>query len=58
MGGLDFSDFFLVRIKPVGAHYPTLKAAKEAGAVIISYGMFINHVVNFVIVKPLLYFFW
>lgn len=48
MGGIDFSNFFLV-LKGDG-DYATLKAAKEAGAVTINYGVFINTVINFLIV--------
>lgn len=47
IGGIDFTDFFLT-IK--GGDYPTLAAAKEAGAVTINYGVFINAVVRFLIV--------
>ena len=47
LGGIDFSDFF-VTIK--GQPYPTVAAAKAAGAVTINYGLFINAVIKFVIV--------
>ncbi len=47
MGGIDFSNFFL---NLSDGDYATLKAAKEAGAVTISYGVFINTVLNFIIV--------
>jgi large conductance mechanosensitive channel len=46
--GIDFSDYFFVLN---GESYPTLKAAKEAGAAAISYGQFINVLINFVIVS-------
>ena len=46
-GGVDFSDLF-VTIK--GQHTPSLAAAKAAGAVTINYGLFINAVIQFVIV--------
>ncbi len=45
--GTAFSDFFLV-LK--GPHADTLAAAKQAGAVVISYGVFLNVVIRFVIV--------
>jgi large conductance mechanosensitive channel len=48
LGGIDFSNFFIV-LKGDGT-YPTLKAAQDAGAVTLSYGLFINAVINFVIV--------
>ncbi len=47
LGGIDFSNFF-VTLK--GGSYPTLDAAKAAGAVTINYGLFINAVIRFVIV--------
>jgi large conductance mechanosensitive channel len=46
-GGVDFSDLFLT-IK--GPHADTLDAARKAGAVTINYGLFLNAVVQFVIV--------
>lgn len=48
MGGIDFSNFF---INLSEGSYPTLKAAKEAGAATINYGLFINQVLNFLIVS-------
>jgi len=47
LGGIDFSDFFIT-IK--GGSYPTVAAAKTAGAVTINYGLFINAIIKFVIV--------
>jgi large conductance mechanosensitive channel len=47
IGGIDFSNFF-VTLK--GSSYPTLEAAKAAGAVTVNYGLFINAVIRFVIV--------
>jgi large conductance mechanosensitive channel len=47
LGGIDFSDFFFT-IK--GGAYPTVAAAKAAGAVTINYGLFINAIIKFVIV--------
>jgi large conductance mechanosensitive channel len=56
LGGVDFKDFFVVLKAPaataapfVGA-YPTLAAAKAAGAVTLNYGLFLNAVLNFLIV--------
>ena len=34
----------------MGKHYPTLKAARDAGAPAIAYGPFINAVITFIIV--------
>ncbi len=46
-GGVDFSNHF-VTLK--GAVQPTIAAAKKAGAVTLNYGLFINALINFVIV--------
>lgn len=47
VGKIDFSSMF---ISLDGKVYPTLKAAKDAGAPIIGYGAFFNNVLNFLIV--------
>jgi large conductance mechanosensitive channel len=47
IGQVDFSDLF---INLSGQDYPSLAAAREAGAPVIAYGAFINAVINFVIV--------
>jgi large conductance mechanosensitive channel len=47
LGRVDFSDLF---INLSGTEYPSLAAAKEAGAPTINYGQFINIVIEFVIV--------
>jgi large conductance mechanosensitive channel len=47
LGGIDFSDFFVV-LK--GPHAESLAAAKQAGAVTLNYGLFINAVIRFIIV--------
>lgn len=47
IGGADFSNMFWV-IK--GGSYDTLAAANEAGAATLNYGLFINAVINFVLV--------
>jgi large conductance mechanosensitive channel len=47
IGGIDFANFF-VTLK--GGSFPTLEAAKTAGAVTINYGQFVNAVIRFVIV--------
>ena len=47
LGHADFSNLFLTL---GGGHYPTLAAAKAAGAATINYGLFLNAVVNFFIV--------
>ena len=47
MGNVDFSDLF---INLSGQDYPSLAAARAAGAPAISYGVFLNAVINFIIV--------
>lgn len=47
LGGVDFSDFFIT-LK--GGSYPTIAAAKAAGAVTLNYGLFINAIIKFAIV--------
>jgi large conductance mechanosensitive channel len=47
LGGLDFTSLFLT-LK--GGPYPSLAAAKAAGAPTINYGIFINTLIDFVIV--------
>jgi large conductance mechanosensitive channel len=51
-GGLDFGNQFFV-LK--GPHLATLKAAQDAGAVTINYGLFINAIINFLIVALVLF---
>lgn len=46
-GGVDFSSMY---INLTGTEYASLAAAQEAGAATINYGVFINAVINFVIV--------
>ncbi len=48
IGGIDFSNFF-VTLKGAGG-YPSLEAAKAAGAVTLNYGQFVNAVIRFLIV--------
>ena len=47
LGKVEFSSLFL---SLTGQHFDTLAAAKAAGAPTINYGMFVNHVLNFLIV--------
>ena len=51
-GGLDFTNLF-VALK--GPHLATLKAAQDAGAVTLNYGLFINAIINFLIVALALF---
>ena len=47
VGGVDFTNLFLALD---WKHYPSLAAAKSAGAPTLNYGVFVNTVVNFLIV--------
>ncbi len=47
MGNLDFSSLYL---NLSATDYPSLTAAEEAGAPVIKYGLFVNNVLDFVIV--------
>ena len=50
-GGVDFSQVMVILKEgmPPGP-YPTVAAAKEAGAVSLNIGLFINFVINFVVI--------
>lgn len=47
LGRVNFSDLF---VSLSGQSYPTLAAAKAAGAPTLNYGVFINTVINFVLI--------
>ncbi|MHB1277230.1 MAG: large conductance mechanosensitive channel protein MscL [Bacteroidia bacterium] len=47
LSGLNFTDLYVALD---GSKHPTLAAAKEAGAPLLTYGNFIQAIVNFVIV--------
>lgn len=47
MGRIDFSNLY---INLSGKNYESLDAARKAGAATINYGIFINHVIDFLIV--------
>jgi large conductance mechanosensitive channel len=47
MGGMDFSNLF---ISLTGEQFASLAAAKAAGAPTINYGLFINSIIDFLIV--------
>lgn len=47
LGGVDFSSYY---INLSGTEYPNLAAAKAAGAATINYGVFINAIINFLII--------
>lgn len=47
LGRIDFNNLFITLS---GGPYPTIAAAKAAGAPTLNYGLFINNVINLVIV--------
>ena len=49
LGGVDFSDKF-IQLTMREQTFPSLAAAKEAGASVLSYGSFINAIIKFLIV--------
>ncbi len=51
LGNVDFSElFFVLKDGAIAAPYATVAAAKEAGAVTLNYGLFVNAMVSFIIV--------
>jgi large conductance mechanosensitive channel len=58
LGNVDFTNLFVVlKQGTVAGPYPSLAAAQEAGAVSINYGVFINTIVNFLILAAVVFFF-
>jgi large conductance mechanosensitive channel len=50
-GGVDFSDkYLLLKAGSAAPPYASLAAAKEAGAVTLNYGLFLNTILTFLIV--------
>jgi large conductance mechanosensitive channel len=47
-GGVDFSNLF---VNLSGGHYDSLAAAQQAGAATVNFGVFINTLINFLIVS-------
>jgi large conductance mechanosensitive channel len=47
IGHADFSNLF---VNLTGQHYDTVAAAKAAGAATLNYGLFLNTIINFLIV--------
>jgi large conductance mechanosensitive channel len=51
MGNVDFSNlFFVLKEGAQAGPYASVVAAKGAGAVTINYGLFVNTIINFIIV--------
>lgn len=58
LGNVDFNNLFVIlKHGSVSGPYPSLAAAQEAGAVSINYGVFINTIVNFIILAAVIFFF-
>jgi large conductance mechanosensitive channel len=56
-GNVDFSNLFIVlKEGKIAGPYATVAAAKGAGAVTLNYGLFVNAVVNFLIVAFAIFF--
>ncbi|MDD1752482.1 MAG: large-conductance mechanosensitive channel protein MscL [Methanotrichaceae archaeon] len=53
LGGVNFADLYITLN---GQSYPSLVAAKAAGAPVIAYGSFINTIIEFLIVALALFF--
>jgi len=47
LGNADFSNLF---VNLSGKHYPSVAAAKQAGAATLNYGIFFNNILNFLII--------
>ena len=56
LGNVEFDNLFLLLRQgdPAGP-YPTLEAAREAGAVAIAYGNFINNVLTFLVIAAVFF---
>ncbi len=51
----DFSNLFLVLRNPTGEAFTSVEVAREAGAAVLGYGLFINAVIAFLIVAFVLF---
>jgi large conductance mechanosensitive channel len=57
LGNVDFSNLFVVlKEGKIAGPYATVAAAKGAGAVTLNYGLFVNTVINFLIVAFAIFF--
>jgi large conductance mechanosensitive channel len=53
LGRINFADLY---INLTSTSYPNLKAAQDASAATINYGLFINTVINFLLIALVLFF--
>jgi large conductance mechanosensitive channel len=57
LGNVDFSNMFVVlKEGTTPGPYASLQAAKDAGAVSLNYGMFVNNVLSFLVVALAVFF--
>ncbi|HEX6031432.1 MAG TPA: MscL family protein, partial [Tepidiformaceae bacterium] len=56
IGTPDFSNLFLVLRNPTGQTFTSVKAARDAGAAVLAYGLFLNSIIAFLIVSLALFF--
>ena len=56
IGTPDFSNLFLVLRNPSGAAFTSVKAARDAGAVVLAFGLFLNTIIAFLGVAVALFF--
>src|SRR5258708_166993 len=52
-GGIDFSNFF---VNLSGGRFDSLADAQKAGAATVNYGLFVNTVINFLIIAVVIFF--
>ena len=55
IGAPDFSNLFIVLRNPTGAAFASVKAARDAGAVVLAVGLFVNAVISFLLVAMALF---
>jgi large conductance mechanosensitive channel len=56
IGTPDFSNLFFVLRNPTGAAFTSVKAARDAGAVVLAFGLLLNAVIAFLAVAVALFF--
>ncbi len=56
IGTPDFSNLFLVLRNRTGAAFTSVKAARDAGAVVLAFGLFLNTIIAFLGVAIALFF--
>jgi large conductance mechanosensitive channel len=55
IGAPDFSNIFIMLRNPTGAAFTSVKAARDAGAVVLAVGLFINAAISFLLVSMALF---